>query len=61
MSTEQTKQIGREIVAAAESYLLEFIRAARSDGASVVPLDERRERLFAAIDAAIDAAEENAK
>lgn len=52
---EVEKQIGRAVVEAAEDYLLEFIRAARSDGASAT-LHVKREQLFTAIDAAILAA-----
>lgn len=52
----KAKQIGREVVAAAEDYLLEFIWIARTH-AQGPALDEKRERLFKAIDAAIDAAD----
>lgn len=54
---EQGKKIGMDIIEAAESYLLEFIRAARNDGASAA-LDQRRERLFEAIGVAVDAVDE---
>jgi hypothetical protein len=55
---EKAKQIGREIVEAAESYLIEFIRAVRADDPTPrSSMKPSRDRLFAAIDAAIDASE----
>lgn len=50
--SDRAKQIGREIVEAAEGYLLDFIRVARTNAASK-ELMPARERLIEAIDAAI--------